>query len=87
MTADEMFLQEVIQEAVLHADVISTMPDGATKTTPFWKARWEIIRAQEEREWERRQHPQDGWERWETPKRDLQVGVPPEPPPHAVRLE
>ena len=62
---DELFLQEIVREAVLGRDIISTLPSGETSRTPFWKARWMIQRAQEEREWDCRQHDsRAAWEEW-----------------------
>lgn len=64
-TPEEQWMSEIINEAALRMDVISTMADGSSRITPFWKAMWCIQRSQEERELDRRQHDSGAaWMEW-----------------------
>lgn len=62
-TGEQLFIEEIIIEATMKRNIQSTLPSGEIRCTPFWMARWQVQRGQEEREWDRHQH--DTQARWE----------------------
>ena len=61
----EELLRQTILNAVLHGEIVSALPSGETRTTPFWMGMWMARRSQEERGWHHHQHDnQTAWNAW-----------------------